>query len=83
VIEDVELFFTLLSAATAAISLAYFLLSVADGDGGEPLVLYRERVYAYELYHQLLAFKTRLPAWMRCADDRTFRGHVESPLATE
>jgi hypothetical protein len=53
VIEDVELFFTLLSTATAAISPAYFLLPVADGEGGEPLVLYRERVYAYELYHQL------------------------------
>jgi hypothetical protein len=53
VIEDVKLFFTLLSAATAAVSPAYFLLPVADGDGGEPLVVCRERVYAYELYHQL------------------------------
>jgi len=43
----------LLAAATAAIQPDYFLLPVADGQGGQPIYQYRERVYAYELYHQL------------------------------
>ena len=42
-----------LTAATAAVGSEYFLLPVARADGGEPLLLYRERVYSYELYHQL------------------------------
>ena len=29
------------------------MLPVADAEGGEPLIQYRERVYAYELYHRL------------------------------
>jgi hypothetical protein len=51
--EDIELFRHLLADATAAITQDYFLLPVADAEGGEPLLQYRERVYAYELYHQL------------------------------
>jgi hypothetical protein len=51
--EDIELFRGLIALATAGITPDYFLLPVADAEGGEPLLLYRERVYAYELYHQL------------------------------
>jgi hypothetical protein len=51
--RDLERLRDLLAAATADIAPEYFLLPVADADGGEPLVEYRERVYAYELYHQL------------------------------
>jgi hypothetical protein len=57
--ESVECFRRLLVAATAAIDSAYFLLPVADVDGGS-VEQYRERVYAYELYHQLRA---RWPRW--------------------
>lgn len=45
----------LLQEATARLSGEYFMLPVADAEGGEPLIQYRERVYAYELYHQLRA----------------------------
>jgi hypothetical protein len=38
----------ILSEATAAITPSYFRLTV---DGGDPV--YRERVYCYELYHQM------------------------------
>lgn len=51
--RDLDLLRNLLADATARIAPAYFLLPVADVEGGEPLVQYRERVYAYELYHQL------------------------------
>jgi hypothetical protein len=51
--EDIELFRDLITNATASITPDYFLLPVADAEGGEPLLQYRERVYAYELYHQL------------------------------
>lgn len=43
----------LLRAATAAIAPEYFLLPVATPEGETLLHQYRERVYAYELYHQL------------------------------
>lgn len=51
--EDVDLFRMLLSFATGAIGRDYFMLPVADTKGREPLIQYRERVYAYELYHRL------------------------------
>jgi hypothetical protein len=52
-VEDVEAFRALLSTATGAVGRDYFLLPVADAEGREPIVQYRERVYAYELYHRL------------------------------
>jgi hypothetical protein len=39
---------TILAAATEAIEPVYFLLPIADDDP-----IYRERVYCYELYHQM------------------------------
>jgi hypothetical protein len=45
----IERFLQLLSAATAAIQQHYFQLPVA----GQEDPIYRERVYCYELYHQL------------------------------
>jgi hypothetical protein len=58
--KDVEYFRELLLQATAAIGRAYFVLPVANVDGGESIEHYRERVYAYELYHQL---RSRWPDW--------------------
>lgn len=51
--QDVEQLRNLITAATADIAPEYFLLPIADAEGGEPIIQYRERVYAYELYHQL------------------------------
>lgn len=51
--ESVETLRALLSWATQAIGRDYFMLPVANIEGEEPLVKYRERVYAYELYHRL------------------------------
>jgi hypothetical protein len=51
--EDLDMFCDLLVGATSRIGNDYFMLPVPDNDGGEPLTEYRERVYAYELYHQL------------------------------
>ena len=47
--EDVHRFIDLLKTATAAIAKEYFMLPVA----GSPDGIWRERVYCYELYHQL------------------------------
>lgn len=58
--EDLQEFRRLLRCATAAIDGQYFTLPVADADGDDPLLQYRERVYAYELYHQL---RSRWPNW--------------------
>ena len=58
--KDLTLLRRLMSEAVAHIVQEYFLLPVADAQGGEPLTQYRERVYAYELYHQL---RSRWPAW--------------------
>lgn len=50
----------LISGTARDVAAEYFMLPVADLQGGEPLIQYRERVYAYELYHQ---FRFRWPAW--------------------
>lgn len=47
----------LLRSATSAVDATYFHLSV---DGGDPI--FRERVYCYELYHQM---RTRWPTHLR------------------
>ena len=57
--DDVRTFRQLLRAATSAIAAEYFLLPVAVPPGGVPRSDFRERVYAYELYHQL---RCRWPA---------------------
>ena len=58
--EDLNRFRHILADATGAVESHYFLLPVADTQGGDPLLQYRERVYAYELYHQL---RRRWPDW--------------------
>jgi hypothetical protein len=63
----------LLTEATARISRDYFMLPVTDAEGGEPLIQYRERVYAYELYHQL---RSIWPDWpYSLAGEVDKRGH--------
>lgn len=47
--RDVRRFLDLLGRATAAVDNPYFSLPI----DGQDLPVYRERVYAYELYHQL------------------------------
>jgi hypothetical protein len=47
--HDFACFLNYFSTATAAIGNDYMLLPIA----GAPLPIYRERVYCYELYHQL------------------------------
>ena len=51
--DDLQQLHALLEEATAAIAPAYFLLPVATPDGAAPKAQYRERVYAYQLYHEL------------------------------
>jgi hypothetical protein len=58
--DDVEMFRSLLIAATELVDDEYFLLPVADENGGEPIIQHRERVYSYELYHQL---RLEWPNW--------------------
>ncbi len=47
--QDFTCFLRYFNAATTAIGNDYMLLPIA----GAPLPIYRERVYCYELYHQL------------------------------
>jgi hypothetical protein len=58
--EDVQLFRQRLMRATNCIAPDYFLLPVANKEDHPPVHAYRERVYAYELYHQL---RVRWPRW--------------------
>jgi hypothetical protein len=48
-----KLFRNALADATSAVVQDYFLFPVARRGSKEPLETYRERVYSYELYHQL------------------------------
>lgn len=67
--KDLQQMRQLIAEASTAISPDYFMLPVAGSEGGEQLVQYRERVYAYELYHQL---RQRWPAW-----DYSLAGEVD------
>jgi hypothetical protein len=58
--DDVETLRHLLAAVTERVDDEYFLLPVADQNGGEPIIQNRERVYQYELYHQL---RLEWPNW--------------------
>jgi hypothetical protein len=58
--EDLGRVPPLIAQATEALAAPYFLLPIADALGGAPLMAYRERVYAYELYHQL---RQNWPDW--------------------
>jgi hypothetical protein len=56
----------ILAAATAAIELGYFRLNI---DGGSPV--YRERVYCYELYHQMRSrWPDGCPFWLNGEIDK-------------
>jgi hypothetical protein len=71
--EDLHQMRRLLSEATERVGRDYFLLPVANGAGGPPLVQYRERVYAYELYHQLRSIWPNWPYSLAGEVDK--RGH--------
>jgi hypothetical protein len=53
---DLRQFVQILSASYARIDAGYFQLPQADGDS-----VYRERVYCYELYHQMRAMWGQFP----------------------
>jgi hypothetical protein len=60
----------ILTDATAAIEPEYFLLNIA---GGDPV--YRERIYSYELYHQMrLRWPEGCPFWLNGEVDKS--GHA-------
>ena len=64
VFEYVDLFRRLLTEASTAVGRAYFLLPVSHAESGS-VEQYRERVYAYELYHQLrMRWPDRWPYWL-------------------
>ena len=52
-IDYIQKFQDLFLRATAAIPEKYFKLSVATNNENKPTSIYRERVYCYELYHQM------------------------------
>ena len=78
-VEDVETFRALFSSATSAVGRDYFLLPVADTKGGEPLVQYRERVYAYELYHRLRCIWPGWPYSLGGEVDKQGHPHIRGP----
>ena len=55
--NDITIFRQIFLSATESISTEYFLMPVA----GQDIPIYRERVYCYELYHQLRLFMP--PDW--------------------
>jgi hypothetical protein len=54
--QDLQHFVRILSASCERIEAEYFQLPQADGDS-----VYRERVYCYELYHQMRTIWERFP----------------------
>jgi hypothetical protein len=63
----------MLRVATARIPLDYFQLPVADADA-----VYRERVYCYELYHQLRCIWNDFPFSLGGEIDKTGHPHFQN-----
>lgn len=51
--QAAPVFLKLLGDAGQLLAERWFLLQVAAGEGMDPVTRYRERVYCYELYHQV------------------------------
>ena len=69
---DFERLQTMLQNATARISYEYFHLPVADADP-----VYRERVYCYELYHQLRCIWNDFPFSLGGEIDKAGHPHFQ------
>ena len=74
---DVDREFThlidILSVAASRLSAEYFQLPVADGDA-----VYRERVYCYELYHQIRCFWDGFPFSLGGEVDKAGHPHFQN-----
>lgn len=64
--QELNVFEEMVAAASARIEADYFQLPVADADA-----VYRERVYCYELYHQLRCFWGNFPFSLGGEIDKT------------
>ena len=70
--QEFERLQTMLRIATARIPRDYFQLPVADADS-----VYRERVYSYELYHQLRCIWNDFPFSLGGEIDKTGHPHFQ------
>lgn len=71
--EEFQSFIALLEVATSRIDAEYFQLPVYDEDA-----MYRERVYCYELYHQLRCAFGNFPFSLGGEVDKTGHPHFAS-----
>jgi hypothetical protein len=70
---DVEKFLTMLIEATGRVEAPYFQVQTAARDGSS--VVYRERVYCYELYHQIREVMQAEPSPYRLMGELDKHGH--------
>jgi len=70
--EEFQTFLSMLEVATSRIAGAYFQLPVSGADS-----MYRERVYCYELYHQLRRISGDFPFSFGGEVDKTGHPHFE------
>lgn len=70
---DVEKFLAMLIEATGQVEAAYFQVQTAVRNGST--VVYRERVYCYELYHQLREFMRNEPSPCTLMGELDKHGH--------
>lgn len=75
---DMKEFDELLQTATRAIPGEFFLLPVVNADGRNPAI-YRERVYCYELYHQLRIEWDKVPRSYALNGEIDKQGHPYFP----
>jgi hypothetical protein len=74
--QELNRFEQMIAAASARIERDYYLLPVADADA-----VYRERVYCYELYHQLRCLWGDFPYRLCGEIDKRRNPHFQSPYA--
>jgi hypothetical protein len=67
----------LLCEAAAAVGPEWFLLPVASVDSRAPARHYRERVYCYELYHQIRLLNDRLAGLVAGAPEYRLSGEID------
>jgi hypothetical protein len=75
--ETLQQFFNKLYMATARVTEPFFILKLADASASQKIQVYRERVYAYELYHQLRCLWDDFPFTMNGEVDKKQHPYFE------
>ena len=75
--ENLRQLLNKLYMATTKVTEPFFILDIADASASQKIQVYRERVYAYEVYHQLRCLWDDFPFILNGEVDKKQHPHFE------